>query len=269
MTPIEPVFIRFWADLIFLEAHRSIRVWADSEPPRFFLFVSCMPRMGAKGGRAMTCTTQHLLGSSGPEKLPLPSLQWWEGTPQKHFCFLEGAAWRLSWLPPRPPLNAFACTVMPKIRKQPNRGIIPARGEGWGTLHIPSGTKLLLTKSCSEIIIFEKLRISYVIPWKKVLLSRRFWRCEPPQKLRKITLQNYFRNNVVPEGTNSFEIQDLVLDLQKIACTGCTQNRDFAHHGFGKALRPFLVLDTMPGLLRMFCLNQKRKNLGHSIQKVF
>ena len=31
---------------------------------------------------------------------------------------------------------------------------------------VPSDTKLLLTKNYSEIIIFEKLRISYVIPWK-------------------------------------------------------------------------------------------------------
>ena len=32
--------------------------------------------------------------------------------------------------------------------------------------YIPSDTKLLLTKNYSKIIIFEKLRISYVIPWK-------------------------------------------------------------------------------------------------------
>ena len=31
---------------------------------------------------------------------------------------------------------------------------------------LPSDTKLLLTKKYSEINIFEKLRISYVIPWK-------------------------------------------------------------------------------------------------------
>ena len=33
-----------------------------------------------------------------------------------------------------------------------------------GKNHIPSDTKLLLTKNYSEIIIFGKLRISYVIP---------------------------------------------------------------------------------------------------------
>ena len=33
-------------------------------------------------------------------------------------------------------------------------------------INIPSDTKLLLTKNYSNIIIFEKLRIWYVIPWK-------------------------------------------------------------------------------------------------------
>ena len=37
---------------------------------------------------------------------------------------------------------------------------------------IPSDTKLLLTKNYSKIIIFEKLRISYVIPWKSPSFRR-------------------------------------------------------------------------------------------------
>ena len=35
-----------------------------------------------------------------------------------------------------------------------------------GVATLPSDTKLLLAKNYSEIIIFEKLRISCVIPWK-------------------------------------------------------------------------------------------------------
>ena len=58
-------------------------------------------------------------------------------------------------------------------------------------IQLPSDTKLLLTKNYFEIIIFEKLRISYVIPWKSPSF-RRFRGCKTPQELRKIILRELF-----------------------------------------------------------------------------
>ena len=66
---------------------------------------------------------------------------------------------------------------------------------------LPSDAKLLLTKNYSEIIIFEKLRISRVIPWK--CLS--FLDISRGQNASKITKNNsqgiYFCNNFVSEGS--------------------------------------------------------------------
>ena len=56
---------------------------------------------------------------------------------------------------------------------------------------LPSDTKLLLTKNYSEIIIFEKLRISRVISGKS-LSSGRFQEWKFPQRLRKIILRELF-----------------------------------------------------------------------------
>ena len=49
---------------------------------------------------------------------------------------------------------------------------------------IPSDTKLLLTKNYSEIIIFEKLRISRVIS-RKSLLFLEISRAQNPSKITK------------------------------------------------------------------------------------
>ena len=38
---------------------------------------------------------------------------------------------------------------------------------------MPSDTKLLLTKNDSKTVIFEKLRISRVIPWKSLSFAKR------------------------------------------------------------------------------------------------
>ena len=62
---------------------------------------------------------------------------------------------------------------------------------------LPSDTKLLLTKNDSEIIMFEKLRISRVIPWKR-LFSWTFREHQLPSKLWKIVLKEVF--NFVSEG---------------------------------------------------------------------
>ena len=53
---------------------------------------------------------------------------------------------------------------------------------------IPSDTKLLLTKNYSEIIIFEKLRISYVIPCKSPSFPR-ILKVRSPSKITKINSQ--------------------------------------------------------------------------------
>ena len=54
----------------------------------------------------------------------------------------------------------------------------------------PSDTKYLLTKNYSEI--FLKIYEFQTQFLEKVLLSRRFWRCEPLQKLQKIIPWNNF-----------------------------------------------------------------------------
>ena len=54
--------------------------------------------------------------------------------------------------------------------------------------YIPSDTKLLLTKTYFEIIIFEKLRISRVISGKGLSFLEIF-RVQIPSKLRKINSQ--------------------------------------------------------------------------------
>ena len=51
-------------------------------------------------------------------------------------------------------------------------------------LPVPSDTKLLLTKNYSEIIIFEKLRISYVIPWKSASFPE-ILKVRTPSKITK------------------------------------------------------------------------------------
>ena len=53
-----------------------------------------------------------------------------------------------------------------------------------GTWKFPSDTKLLLTKNDSEIIIFGKLRISRVIPWK-CLSFLDISRAQNPSKITK------------------------------------------------------------------------------------
>ena len=49
---------------------------------------------------------------------------------------------------------------------------------------LPSDTKVLLTKNYSKIIIFEKLRIPYVIPWKS-LSFQEISRAQDPSKITK------------------------------------------------------------------------------------
>ena len=69
-------------------------------------------------------------------------------------------------------------------------------------IHIPSDTKLLLTKDYSEIFIFEKLRISRVISGKKSFFPGDFEGANSLQELRKIILGELFSVIIsVSEGT--------------------------------------------------------------------
>ena len=74
---------------------------------------------------------------------------------------------------------------------------------------LPSDTNLLLTKNYSEIVIFEKFRISYVISGKRSFFPGDFKGARLLKNYTKETIlrELFFRNNFVSERIKSLRKQ--------------------------------------------------------------